>query len=315
MKRSARRLPALILAAGMLTALAACTPPVTNLAGCAAPFAPGDNSDSVSATGAVGSEPEVDFPTPLVAKDAQVSVLEKGDGDLVYPSNTVEYAGVQLDPKTGELLGAAGFDDPLRSIAGGTDVLAGLLECVPAGSRVSVVTSLSTLYGEQWDAQVESAAQQGQELKDATQVYVLDVLDTYLGKANGWDQLPQAGMPSVVLAPNGQPGIITPNEDAPTDLRVAVLKAGTGATIEEGDSVVVQYVAVPWGEQTVSATTWEASGQSAAGPATVTVDADSPIPSAIEILAGQHVGSQILAVVPGDQPHVIVVDILKKIED
>ncbi len=81
MKRSVRRLPALILAAGVMIGLAACTPPATNLAGCVAPFQPGDNSNAVTATGKVGSEPRVEFPTPLVADDGQVTVRENARGE------------------------------------------------------------------------------------------------------------------------------------------------------------------------------------------------------------------------------------------
>lgn len=323
MKRSARRLPALILAAGMLTALAACTPPVTNLAACAAPFAPGDNSDSVTATGKLGSEPEVEFPTPLVAKNGQVSVVEKGDGDVVYPSNTVEVLITQYDPKTGEATRSTGYDEgsALRGIAGANAYLK-FAQCTTAGSRIAVVATAADVFGDD----IENVVSQGGAASaDETNVFVIDVLDTYLGKANGWDQLPQAGMPSIVLAPDGTPGIITPNEDAPSDFRVAVLKAGSGATIEEDDQIVVQYTGMVWGNDNPFDSTWDAHQ-----PAVFTVNEESLVPGFVRAIVGQKVGSQVLAVIPPDLGYpdgndqagipsgstlIFVVDILKKIED
>lgn len=306
MKRSVRRLPALILAAGVLTALAACTPPVTNLAGCEAPYGPGDNSNAVTATGKVGSEPKVDFPTPLVTKDQQVSVLTKGDGAVVYPTNTVEYFATLYDAATGEPIPnqTTGYEVPARSIVD-DGVISRWIQCASAGSRLAVVATTGS-FSEDDDIA---------ENDGDTVVAVVDIVDTYLGKANGWDQLPQAGMPSVVLAPDGQPGVITPNEDAPTEQKSALLKAGTGATVKDGDTVIVQYVAIPWGETTVSVSTWTGSAQTPAGPLAVTLDDQSTIP--VDLLVGQKVGSQVLAVLPanGDtKAHILVIDILK-IED
>jgi hypothetical protein len=290
--RSVRRLPALILAASVLTLLAACSPPVTNLAACAAPFSPGDNSNAVTATGKVGTEPKVDFPTPLVTKDAQVTVLDRGDGDMVYPSNAVEVLITGYDPTTGEATRSTGYtaDSAIRGIAGSNAYLK-FGECVPAGSRISVVATAQQIFG---DGLADAISQGAATAADETQVYVIDVLDTYLGKANGWDQLPQAGMPSVVLAPDGQPGFIVPNETAPTDLRVALLKAGTGAAVAESDAVVLQYTGITWDGVSPFDSSWDT------GPAVLTIDAQSVVPGFAQAIIGQKVGSQVLAVIPPD---------------
>lgn len=304
MNRSARRLPALVLAAGVVAALAACTPPVTNLAGCDAPFAPGDNSNAVTASGKLGSEPRVEFPTPLVANDGQVTVLERGEGPVVYPTNAVELFISTFDPATGDPGSSTGYETSRLSIAA-DDVFAQFTQCVTAGSRISVVADAATVYGS-----ADAATGAGIN-PTAVLVAVIDVVDTFMGKANGWDQFPEAGMPSVVLAPNGRPGILVPNEPAPEDFRVAVLKAGTGAAVEEDDEVVVQYTAVRWSSDIVTGSTWGGSGQTPAAPQRVTVDDAAPIPSLPEILVGKQVGSQVLAVVPQEDDALIyVIDIL-----
>ncbi len=319
MKRSVRTLPALVIAAGLLVTLAACAPPVTNLAGCVSPFAAGDNSNAVTASGRVGSAPRVDFPTPLVAKDGQVSVLERGDGPVAYPGSTVEYFITVFDSETGEESGTSGYGDDavLRRVVGNGDAVARILTCVPAGSRVSFVGTTASLAEEPTEEQLAA---------EGTLVAVVDVVEVYLGKANGWDQFPQAGMPSVVRAPNGEPGLIVPNEDPPAELRIALLKAGAGDVVEEGDSVIVQYTGMVWGNDTPFDSSW--SGTPERPPAPALLNLDDVVPGFAQALIGQKVGSQVLAVIPPDLGYgdneqqsipsgstlIFVIDILK-IED
>src|SRR5690606_11386429 len=102
---------------------------------------------------------------------------------------------------------------------------------------------------------------------DDTVVVVMDVEARFPGRANGADQLPPAGLPAVVLAPDGRPGLTVPNEEAPTELRIATLKAGSGAEIAAGDQVVMQYTGVLWETRKVFDSTWDRGM-----PATLTVE-------------------------------------------
>lgn len=329
MNRTLRTLSVLAVTATAMAGLVACTPPVTNLAGCEAPFGPGDNSNAVVATGRVGSEPRVSFPTPLVATDGQVTVVERGDGPVVYPGNAVELFITTFAAESGEALSSTGYDAPRISIVG-NDLFAQFAECATEGSRLAVVASGAAVYGS-----AEASESVGVD-PAAVLVAVLDVESTFQGKANGWDRPPQAGMPAVVLAPSGQPGIIVPNEDPPTDLRIAVLKAGTGATVEEGDDVVLQYTGLVWGNQSPFDTTWTGTQQAPATPTTLTAqdftqsaDQQGVVPGFAQAIIGQQVGSQVLVVIPpefgypaGQAPSsipdgstmIFVIDILK-IED
>jgi peptidylprolyl isomerase len=102
----------------------------------------------------------------------------------------------------------------------------------------------------------------------------------------------------VVLAPNGTPGISVPTSTPPSTLKVDQLKQGSGATVKQGDAVVVQYTGVLWKERTVFDSTWQ-NGQ----PATV-VAADGSkvqggvVPGLVRALVGQKVGSQFIAIIP-----------------
>lgn len=285
---SVRKVPALIMAAGLLVSLAACSPPVSNLARCEAPYATGDNSDAVKVTGKVGSEPSVSFPTPLIAKSAEVSTVEPGEGAPIYPGQTIEYLATQYDPKTGEATASTGYDagSAVRSVVAiGNDLLVPFLACTSVGSRIVVTTDAKSAYGESYDPETMDG--------DETLVLVFDITAAYLGKANGWDQLPQAGFPSVVLAPDGRPGITVPGSDAPTNLKIATLKAGTGATVEEDSNVVLQYTGVGWQTGTVFDSSWESQTG-----APVTFAPSQVVAGFAKAIVGSKVGSQVIVVIP-----------------
>lgn len=298
MKREfVRKLPALILAAGLLVSLAACSPPVSNLASCDPVFPSGDNSNSVKVSGSFGDEPEVDFPTPLVAKSGELTIAEHdadaGDGAKIFPGQAVTYVATQYDTATGEPVASSGYEaeNAITSIIGqgagaGKDLLASTLACTSVGDRVVVTSDVKSLYGDSYDAE---AVPNG----DQTVVFVYDVLAAYLGKANGWDQLPQAGFPSVVLAPNGRPGITVPSEDAPKDLRIATLKAGTGATVKDDDNVVLHYTGVVWETGEVFDSSWASETE-----APVTFNPGQVVNGFAEAIVGAKVGSQVIAVIP-----------------
>jgi peptidylprolyl isomerase len=292
-----RKLPALILAAGLLVSLAACSPPVSNLANCDPVFPSGDNSNAVKVSGTVGKEPKVDFPTPLVAKSGELTVAEHGDGAKIFPGQVVTYMATMYDPTTGEATRSTGYeaDKALTSVIGGSvgegaDVIGTALACTSVGDRVVVTTDLKSLLGTTYDPETVPNG-------DDTLVLVFDVLASYLGKANGWDQLPQAGFPSVVLSPNGRPGITVPGEDAPKELKLATLKAGTGATVKDDSKVVLQYTGVVWETGKVFDSSWASDS---GAPAVFTPD--QVVPGFAKAIVGAKVGSQVIVVIPpGDK--------------
>ena len=101
-------------------------------------------------------------------------------------------------------------------------------------------------------------------------------------------------MPTVILAPQGQPGVQIPATDAPTEFNRTVLIEGGGEEIAIGDSVVVHYTGWTWeGDQFDSS--WDRQA-----PSVFTVSSDSLIEGFVQALEGVTVGSQVIAVIPPD---------------
>jgi peptidylprolyl isomerase len=100
-------------------------------------------------------------------------------------------------------------------------------------------------------------------------------------------------MPSVVGAPDGTPGITIPNEDAPTDYRLSVLKRGGGDVVEDDEAVVVKFTAVDWETSEVTTSTW-----STGSAAILDLEGTAVSEGLRQAIAGEKIGSQILAVLP-----------------
>jgi peptidylprolyl isomerase len=311
---SVRRLPALLTAAALATvlasSLAACAG-APGSDGCTPVYEPGAASELVTAT---GPAPKVEFPTPLISEGSQVSTLKKGKGEPIGDRDTVDLQLTILDGETGDLLVSDSSQDQVRRyVAAGKDSsINQALLCAKVDGRIALTTTAEAGFG-------AGALKEAGFDDDDTLVIVMDIDAVYLGKADGTNQLPQDGMPNVVTAPDGRPGIQVPSTDAPDELRVETVKAGGHETVKDGDSVVVHF----------SSFTWPAPGDlpnevdsSWAGtPTTVKADksatgsaAQGVPPVAAAQLVGTKVGSQLLVVIPPDDQSddtiIVVVDVL-----
>ncbi len=313
--------PLLVVASvGILLGLSACAQsPTTSAAGdSCTPTASGAESDAISVSGALGSKPKVRFTAPLTTKKTERTVVKKGKGRVAEPGSSVTAEFTIFDGKTGKELGSTGHDGsnpqqiPLTSstLPGIVDAL----ECSQAGSRVAAVIAPSDGFGSTGSSQIGVGPNE-------TLVVVADVVSVpkpALSRAHGTATPPPAGYPTVTLAKNGAPTITIPQADPPTDLEIATLIQGDGATVASGASVTVQYTGVVWQTGKVFDSSWE-RGQ----PATFTTD--QVIPGFAKALVGQKVGSQVMAIIPpaegygsagngedisGDSVLVFVVDIL-----
>jgi hypothetical protein len=321
-----KRVPALFGAAALVTAtLAGCTA-IPGFGGCDPRYDGGEASTIVTASGSVGSEPTVDFPTPLVAgSGTEVSTLVEGEGREIGSGDQVDYAFAIFDGESGEALGTSGFGDAQASrVASGLDdnAVSGALECLAVGSRAVVVTTW-----EQAKAAFSTDAE-GQIDDTATVVVVLDVIDAYLGKADGINQLPADGMPTVATQVDGTPGISVLLQDAPATTRSSVIKGGDGRTLEAGDQAVVMYSLWTWpaaaGDDPAQiGTTW-AAHRAVTLALTDIADGGGLPTGLLEALVGEKIGSQVLVVLPpgddsfpagqgpssDDSTYVFVVDLL-----
>jgi peptidylprolyl isomerase len=279
-----RTISALITATALVATLASCSATGSAGASCEVPAAPGNASSIVTAFGSFANDPNAHFPQPLISDQMEISVLTAGDGPVVYPGDVADMQATLYDASTGDAVTSTGYDPaaPLRTVAGdGSSIFSTVVECATVGSRVVITLDAQDV------AETNPA--------DTPVVLVIDVVDRFLGKANGADQLPQAGLPAVVLAPSGQPGIVIPQTAPPAELSVAVLKQGDGDTVAEGDNVVLNYTGMLWDTSAVFDSSWT-SGLPASFAATA--GNGGLIPGFATALIGQKVGSQVIAVIP-----------------
>jgi len=294
-----RKISALIVATVVATSLAACASPVTTAADCTTGVKSGDASSLVTVTGEgsadsttadAASIPVVSYPTPLFTDGLEKSTISSGKGQVLQDGDIADTTVWVYDGSTEAPITTGN----VRPLIGDPDnPFSKLVECSTVGSRIAATVDRSVILA----PETEGAA-----VKDETIVMIIDVTARYLGKANGAEQIPQAGMPSVVLAPDGRPGITVPNEAAPSDLKVAVLKQGDGATVADGDTVVVNYTGVVWEDKSVFSSTWEdGSAASVVVKSLDPTDGTGLVEGFKTALTGQKVGSQVVVVVPPAQ--------------
>ncbi|GAB3132111.1 FKBP-type peptidyl-prolyl cis-trans isomerase [Marisediminicola antarctica] len=280
-----RRFPALVVAASVLAALTACAPGLAGN-GCESTVTSGSASATVDAPGDFGSAPEVRFPTPLITTTIERTELIAGDGERLKPGQPVFLEATILNGTDATVLQQTAYAPEGGSLFTiGDTALPALgtgLECTTEGSRVAIVASAE-----------DSAASDSPPATSDSVVFVVDVVRAFPARANGTVQLAVAGMPSVVTAPDGTPGITIPSEPAPTEARESLLRLGDGDEIVAGDQVVAKLTAVDWEGESVVQSTWETGSA-----AIVDLAGDSVSEGLKEAITGKTVGSQVLAIVP-----------------
>lgn len=278
-----RTLPVLLLAAGIVASLSSCaTTPFSDT--CTPHATSGDASSVITADGAFGKEPTINFPTPIVTQKTERSELITGAGHKLAAGDVAIIKYTLLDGTSGKVVAQGDYsslgvivtlgDSPTPSVTKG-------LECATVGSRVAIATT------------PVGAGQDPTKTSDDF-VFVIDVMNAYPGKAYGVPGIPQAGMPAVVTAPNGAPGITVLKETPPSQLTVNVLQATNGKVLKAGDHAVVKYTAILWSDSSVFDSTWS-KGQ--AEVITLTAS-DTVTKGLVDGLVGRHIGSQVLIVVP-----------------
>lgn len=288
-----RKLVSVVMAAGLLASLAACSTAPEPYASCT----PKGNASLVTAKGKLDSDPQAQFPTPIIAKKAEVAVPIKGDGAQVSADAAVQITVSIYDGTTGEALASQSGPITAQAIRvfvdDSTFPFSTAMQCATVGSRVVSTGTATQLFGS--DALGLDS--------DEALVVVSDIDAVFLGKANGADQVPQSGYPSVVLAPNGRPGLTFPSGKIPEGLGATTLKQGSGATVKKGDSVVANVTGVVWGADTTFLSSWDGKA-----PKTVIAEelgADGAgLPAGLaKAVIGQKVGSQLLVVLSGDDSY------------
>jgi peptidylprolyl isomerase len=250
---------------------------------------------AVDATGDIGAA-KVSLTSPVPTSHVIYDDLIVGDGPAVRES-AQNVVGVMtlLSGTTGQVLqtGAVIWSpekmDELLGAGGAA------LECATEGSRVAFAIPAADL--------PEGMADQAGLDAQGSLVGSIDIQAVLLPKAEGRDVFNDArGLPTVVRAPDGRPGIIIPDTTAPKKVVTQTLIAGDGAKV--GDSTAMfNYTGVAWADRTVSGSSWESG---------VVYDAATLPKQVMDQVAKATVGSQLLVVVPDDNgaATAYVVDVL-----
>lgn len=250
--------------------------PTTNAADdlCGAIAAPGEVSDSVTVDGDPGTPSTMTFDAPLEFDQAQVTVLDEGDGEAAETGDFVSVAFSVYDAASGDEITTIGYEEgevlPMQIAPEGA--LGIMLGCATPGQRVV-------------------AALPATESIEA-EVYVLDVLDIVPTFATGEPQDVPEGMPEVTVADDGTPSVSVGDTETPAETQVATVKKGDGYTVEDGDGVLIQYLGVRLSDGEEFDSTWSKGGVPYPAQTTGFVEGFQ------KALVGQTVGSQVLAVIP-----------------
>jgi peptidylprolyl isomerase len=255
----------------------------------------GDDASKVSITSGTAGAPTVKIDGALTGSEISTHVITEGTGIAVTGDQMVDMEYVGLNGGNSTVFQKSKWD--------GTDMAGqylkpgeGLDFChalsgVKEGSTVAIVVP----------AQIAHGGKGITELKIGPTdpvVFVFKLSKVFLPHAVGSEQPQQAGFPSVVRAPNGQPGITMLGTDAPTTQKTAVLIQGHGDKLKKGDSITVHYTGAVWNQKVTFDSSWT-KGE----PAQFELKDGSLIPGFIDALVGQRIGSQIITVIPADKAY------------
>lgn len=286
------RIPAVVAVLGLsVLTLAACASGPSDSsrsASCERPESTASELKLIHSSGAEGT-PAVSITAPVYTKKTVFTDVTTGDGPAVTTdAQDVMFTVSVVNGATGEKILSSGTQvQPLSGWRTNYDGFATMMMCATQGSRIVGAVPASALS--------KAAAQDWGISGTQSIVVALDLQRVYLPAADGVPQYnDRRGMPSVVLAPDGRPGVIIPDAAPPKELAIETLKKGTGPAVTDQDSVRVHYTGVLWADRTVFDSTWEKGASTA-------LTTKGVVPGFAKALEGATVGSQILAVIPPDE--------------
>ncbi len=254
------------------------TPTSTASSDCGLDPQAGADSDAITVSG-TAPELSAEVPTDLEFADLQRTTATPGDGDDLAIGQLVSGQYQIIDPATGEVQldsadGSADDSGLVPVIVDASSIIGSAVLCTPLGSTTAFTIPGSML---------------GDGASDV--VVVAQSVDQLPTVATGEEQDPEAGMPEVELAEDGTPTVTIPDAAPPTEVQIADLKLGDGATVESGDTVFVQYQGTKWSDGSEFDSSWS-RGTPAQFQTTGVVQGFQ------QALEGQKVGSQVLVVIP-----------------
>ena len=265
------------------------------LAGCGSSSSNSSAASAVSVSGSFGKAPDVNIPAQKADSKLAVKTLVHGTGQVLGRTDAFvgNYAIYLWSGTSHKLLQSTFKEGGKPTLFSGT-LLPGLETALVGqkmGSRVLAVIPPKDGFGTSGDAQ---AGIKGTD----TLVFVVDMIKDFAGNAAASGRPVSHGggsLPTVTAAAGAAPVITMPKGNPPKNLTTQVLIKGTGPTVAEGDTVVVQYVGAIWRNGYVFDSSWKRSQ-----PFGFTIGAS---PSQViqgwdKGLVNQTVGSRVMLVIP-----------------
>jgi FKBP-type peptidyl-prolyl cis-trans isomerase len=279
-----RKFLAVLAALILIPALTACSPAAKTYCD---PFVTGNALNNLKVTGSFGSKPTIDFPSALSSKKIETKVISEGSGPAIVGEQFVRFDYTVLNGTTKQVIGASKYDSTggeAQFIKSGTSVdICHGLSGVKQGSRVAIVIP----------AGVATSTDTAQLKKTDSVLFVMDIQKVYLQTTSGAIHATDSGMPTVVFAPNGTPGVTIPKTAAPTSFKLNTLLDGAGETVALGDTVTLNYSGFLWETGDMFDSSWS-NGK----PVQFQITNGGLIPGFVKALVGAKLGSKVVAVLP-----------------
>jgi peptidylprolyl isomerase len=281
-----RKLICLLSALLLLPVLTACSAEVKTYCD---PFTTGNALDSLKVTGDMGTKPEIDFDKALSSEVLETKVITEGDGPVIVGKQYVRFDYTVINGTTKANLGESTYDSTggeSQFLVSGNpiDICHGLTG-IKEGSRVAMLVPAGLAASEDTD-----------EIKKTDSVlFVLDINKVYLQGTSTSVKATESGMPSVVFAPDGTPGVTVPKTKAPSEFKSQLLLDGAGEEIELGDTVTLNYSGFLWESGTLFDSSW-ANGK----PEQFQITDSGLIGGFVKALVGAKTGSKMVTIIPPD---------------
>ena len=270
---------------GAMTALALCL----GLSACGGKSDGGSHSGNtmqgVSASGKLGSKPDISFKTPFKVENQTHQVIQNGDGEVIRDGDRVCTRSLALDAKTGKVINSTwGQSSP---------------ECSIVISKKSIPAYYDTFKGLKVNSTVAVGIDEsGSGSSKATESYIMALTfvsrSKNLTRAQGQKvtDLP-SDLPKISLDDKGKPSLDLNGYQPKGGLVVQPLIKGKGAKVGQHQSVSANYTGWLASDGKQFDSSWD-RGQAS------DFSLDQVVKGWQQGLAGQTVGSQVLLVVPPD---------------
>ena len=245
----------------------------------------GDTMQGVSASGKLGSKPDISFKTPFKVENQTHQVIQNGDGEVIRDGDRVCTRSLALDAKTGKVINST-WDQSSP-------------ECSIVISKKSIPAYYDTFKGLKVNSTVAVGIDEsGSGSSKATESYIMALTfvsrSKNLTRAQGQKvtDLP-SDLPKISLDDKGKPSLDLNGYQPKGGLVVQPLIKGKGAKVGQHQSVSANYTGWLASDGKQFDSSWD-RGQAS------DFSLDQVVKGWQQGLAGQTVGSQVLLVVPPD---------------